>query len=116
MFCALQVINTLNFVQPVLKLVDLAVFFKPAPQGELLIYAGFNLVTECSLHEVRVHATEQGVLSLNLDCKVPECHVILDHSEEFNACDFLLAFWEVAGTEFGHEVSKGEFEKTVMVN
>ena len=109
-FCTLQVVNTFGFVQLILKLLNLAAFFKPAPQGELLIHAGFDLVMEGSLHEVRGCVTELGVLSLDLDCEVPECHVILDHSKEFDTRDFLPILWKVAGTEFGHEVVKREFK------
>ena len=112
----LQISFQKYFVQPVLKLLDLAAFFKLTPQGELLIHVRFNSVTEGSLHEVRVCVMEQGVLSLDLECKVTECQVILDHSKKFDTCDFLPVFWEVAGMEFGHEVSKGEFKKMVTVN
>ena len=112
----LQVINVFDFIQPILELPNLTAFFKPASQGEFLIHSGFDSVAEGSLCEVGVRVTEQGVFSLDLDRKVPEHHVILDHSEEFDTCDFLPVFWKVAGTEFGHEVGKREFEKTVTVN
>lgn len=116
MFETYKVINTFNFNQPVFKFLDLGVLFETVAECKLCSYTGFNSVVKLFSSKVGGGVTEKAVLCLDGHCEIPERHIALSHSEQFNTSDSFPVLGKVTLAEFDHEVLEGKSEEMVAMN
>ena len=93
-----------DFNQPAFEFFDQEVLLETIAECKFRSHTGLNSIAKLFSAEVGGGVAEQAVLHLDSHSEIPERHIALGHSEQFNASDRLPVLRKVALVELDHKI------------